>query len=101
MEKEPIQILETNDKKEIKDLIYTFRDRQVMLDSDIASLFNVETKKMNQQVKRNPNRFPGDFCFKLNSKELKDYRSQNVTFRNLTSQNAISSYGGRRYLPYV
>ena len=62
-----------------------------MLDSDIAVLFNVETKNLNKQMKRNINRFPDDFCFQLNSKE----------FRNLRLQNVSSSYGGRRYLPYV
>ena len=62
-----------------------------MLDSDIAVLFNVETRKLNQQVRRNLNRFPEDFCFQLNFEE----------FKNLRSQNVMSSYGGRRYLPYV
>lgn len=91
MEQEITQLLETNDEKEIKDLIYTFRGKQVMLDSDIAELFNVQTKRLNEQMNRNKNRFPEDFCFKLNSNE----------FRILTSQNATSSYGGRRHLPYV
>lgn len=62
-----------------------------MLDSDIAELFQVETKRLIQQTKRNINRFPEDFCFQLNSREFKNLRLQNVT----------SSYGGRRYLPYV
>ena len=91
MNTESISLLETKEQTEIKDLIYTFRGKQVMLDSDIAVLFNVETRKLNQQVRRNLNRFPEDFCFQLNSKE----------FKNLRSQNVMSSYGGRRYLPYV
>ena len=62
-----------------------------MLDSDLAELFKVETRRLNEQMRRNINRFPNDFCFQLNSKE----------FKILTSQNAISSYGGRRYRPYV
>ena len=91
MNTESIPLLETKEQTEIKDLIYTFRGKQVMLDSDLAVLFNVETKRLIQQTKRNINRFPEDFCFQLNSKE----------FRNLRLQNVSSSYGGRRYLPYV
>ena len=67
MNTESISLLETKEQTEIKDLIYTFRGKQVMLDSDIAVLFNVETRKLNQQVRRNLNRFPEDFCFQLNS----------------------------------
>ena len=91
MTKELIPILETKEELEIKELIYNFRGREVMLDSDLAKLFNVETRVLNQQVKRNQNRFPDDFCFKLNSNE----------FKILTSQNVTSSYGGRRYYPHV
>ena len=64
-----------------------------MLDSDIAGLFEVETKYLNKQMKRNLERFPEDFCFQLNSKEFKNLRFQNVTFNLSTS--------GRKYLPYV
>ena len=91
MNTELISLLETKEQTEIKDLIYTFRGKQVMLDSDISKYFNVQTNRLNEQMKRNKLRFPDDFCFQLNSKE----------FKNLTSQNATSSYGGRRYLPYV
>ena len=76
---------------QIENKIYTIRGHQVMLDSDVATFFGVETRILNQQVKRNILRFPTDFCFKLNSKE----------FKILTSQNVISSYGGRRHLPYA
>ena len=86
-------LLEGNDEKEIKKLIYEFRGKQVMLDSDIAILFNVETKNLNKAMKRNINRFPEDFCFKLNSKELKTQRFQNVTFNERVRN--------RKYLPYV
>ena len=68
MEKELTQLLVTNDEKEIKNLNYTFRDKQVMLDNDIAALFNTETSLLNRQMERNINRFPDDFCFQLNSK---------------------------------
>ena len=88
---EEIVILDINDENKIKELIHEFRGKQVMLDSDIAQCFNVPTSRLNEQMKRNKDRFPEDFCFQLNSNE----------FRNLTSQNAISSYGGRRHLPYV
>ena len=91
MTKELIPILETKEESEIKDKIYNFRGKEAMLDSDIAELFQIETKRLIQQMKRNINRFPEDFCFQLNSKEFKNLRLQNVT----------SSYGGRRYLPYV
>ena len=85
------ELLDIKEETEIKDLIYEFRGKQVMLDSDIAKLFNVEAKQLNRQMKRNQNRFPEDFCFQLNSKEFKDLRCQNVT----------TNRGGRRYYPYV
>ena len=88
---EEIVIFDINDENKIKELIHEFRGKQVMLDSDIAQCFNVPTSRLNEQMKRNKDRFPQDFCFQLNSNE----------FRNLTSQNATSSYGGRRHLPYV
>lgn len=90
MEKETI-LLEEQNESSIKVLIHEIRGKQVMLDSDIALLFNVETKRLIQQTKRNIDRFPEDFCFQLNSEEFKNLRLQNVT----------SSYGGRRYNPYV
>jgi len=78
---------------EIKNLIYTIRGKQVMLDSDLASLYQVETKNLNKAVKRNMERFPISFCFQLTDEE----------FENLRFQFGTSSlnYGGRRYLPYV
>ena len=91
MSNELMPILETKEESEIKNKIYSFRGKEVMLDSDLAELFKVETRRLNEQMRRNKNRFPNDFCFQLNSKE----------FKILTSQNAISSYGGRRYRPYV
>src|SRR5688572_27376038 len=61
------------------------------LDEDLAQLYDVETRRLNEQVKRNPERFPEDFAFQLTSNE----------FENLMSQNATSSWGGRRKLPYA
>ncbi|MGM8363266.1 ORF6N domain-containing protein [Flavobacterium sp. ARAG 55.4] len=78
---------------EIKNLIYTIRGKQVMLDSDLAILYQVETKNLNKAVKRNIERFPVSFCFQLTEAEV-----QNLRFQSGTSS---VSYGGRRYLPYV
>jgi ORF6N domain-containing protein len=71
--------------------IYLIRGLKVMLDSDLSELYNVETKRLNEQVKRNPERFPDDFMFQLTEEE----------FKNLKSQNATSSWGGRRNLPFA
>lgn len=69
--------------------IYIIREQKVMLDEDLAELYGVETKRLNEQVKRNIDRFPEDFMFQLDEKE----------FADLKSQNATSSWGGRRKLP--
>jgi hypothetical protein len=71
--------------------IYLIRGHKVMLDNDLAGLYEVETRRLNEQVKRNIERFPEDFMFQLTKRELK----------NLKSQFAISSWGGRRKLPYA
>ena len=71
--------------------IYRMNDTKVMLDSDLAELYQVETKRLNERVKRNSERFPEDFMFQLTRKQ----------WENLKSQNATSSWGGRRTLPYV
>lgn len=63
----------------IRDLIYTVRGTQVMLDSDLAMLYGVETKVLNQAVTRNPKRFPERFCFRVTRKEAENLRSQIVT----------------------
>ena len=67
------------DNREIQSMIYTFRGRQVMLDSDLARLYKVETKVFNQAVKRNINRFPENFRFQLTDSEYENLRSQIVT----------------------
>ncbi len=71
--------------------IYYIREQKVMLDSDLAELYGVETRILNQQVKRNQDRFPEDFMFQLTD----------VEWETLKSQNETSSWGGRRKLPYV
>ncbi len=71
--------------------IRMIRGHKVMLDSDLAELYEVETRVLNQQVKRNIKRFPEDFMFQLSKEE----------FDNLKSQNVTSSWGGRRKAPYA
>lgn len=82
-------------RQEIENRIYTVRGQQVMLDSDLARIYQVETKVFNQAVKRNADRFPEKFRFQLTQDEFDAI--------NLRSQFVTSSlnYGGRRYLPYV
>ena len=82
--------------EDIKNLIYTVRGKQVMLDSDVAMLYHYETKNINKAMKRNINRFPEDFCFQLTEKEV-----ENLRFQIGTSSLNKENYGGRRYLPYV
>ncbi|OGH95844.1 MAG: hypothetical protein A2039_09005 [Candidatus Melainabacteria bacterium GWA2_34_9] len=81
----PIQIIENK--------IFIIRGKKVMIDSDLAQLYEVETRIVNQAIKRNLDRFPQNFMFQVNNEE----------WQNLRSQFVISSgnYGGRRYLPYV
>lgn len=83
-----------SDSIEIKNMIYNIRGKQVMLDSDLASLYQVETKVFNQAVKRNIKRFPELFRFQLTEKEFNNLRSQSVT-------SSSNTHGGRRYMPYV
>jgi len=78
---------------EISSKILTLRGRQVILDMDLAELYQVETKVLNQAVKRNLDRFPDDFMFQLSEKEYENLRSQIVT--------SNKGRGGRRYMPYA
>ena len=71
--------------------IYLIRGQRVMLDSDLAATYQMTTKRLNEQLRRNRKRFPPDFAFHLTAGE----------FTNLRSQFATSSYGGRRYLPWA
>lgn len=75
----------------ISSKIYFIRNQKVMLDRDLAMLYEVETRKLNQQIKRNSARFPENFMFQLTE----------IEYENLKSQNATSSWGGSRKLPYV
>lgn len=80
-----------SDTIDIQPMIKVIRGQQVMLDSDLSALYGVETRRLNEQVKRNLERFPDDFMFQLRKEELD----------NLMSQNATSSWGGTRKLPYA
>ena len=75
----------------IQSRIYTIRGLQVMIDNDLADIYGVEVKRLNEQVKRNTERFPTEFCFQLSEEER----------QNLKSQFATSSWGGRRTNPYA
>ena len=78
---------------EISSHIFTLRGKQVMLDRDLAELYQVETKVLNQAVKRNLKRFPLDFMFQVTENEYGNLRSQFVTSKK--------GRGGRRYIPFV
>jgi len=80
-------------QSEIKSRIYTIRNKEVILDKDLAELYQVTAKRLKEQVKRNIERFPDDFMFQLTEKEYENLRSQIAT--------SSSEHGGRRYLPYV
>ena len=80
-----------NDLVQIQNLIYVIRGQRVMLDSDLAMLYDVETKMLNRAVKRNITRFPEHFMFQLTKTEWENLRCQNGTFRNDI----------RKYLPYA
>lgn len=79
---------------DIKDLIFTIRGKQVILDSDVARLYHYQTKNINKSMKRNIERFPEDFCFQLNEKELKEMWFQIGTTSEL-------KYRSEKYLPYA
>ncbi|MBK9130134.1 MAG: ORF6N domain-containing protein [Gammaproteobacteria bacterium] len=81
---------------QIEDRIYTVRSKRVMLDADLARLYGVTTKRLNEQVRRNADRFPEDFAFKLTDQEVTNLKSQIAT-----SSEASRGHGGRRYQPWV
>ena len=90
-------LIEKEDVK-IENMIYEVRGKQVMFVSDVAKLYHVETRIVNQTIKRNINRFPEEFCFQLTSLEWESLRSQFVISNDKTSE---LTRGGVRYLPYV
>ena len=84
-------IEETN----ITELIYTIRGKQMMIDSDLAGLYQVTIGNLNKTMKRNIARFPERFCFQITEVEY-----QNLRFQNGTS-STNNNYGDRRYMPYM
>lgn len=116
MEEDKLAIQNELTNEEIKDLIYTIRGKQVMLDSDVAMLYHYPTKRINETVNRNKQRFPENFCFQLTDEEYEVLRCKNVTLNkdsiqenfdnSLRSQIAtLNENRGRgkhrKYLPYV
>lgn len=83
------------DTTTVQNLIYNVRGKQIMLDSDLAMLYGVETKRLNESMKRNKKRFPENFCFQLTEEEYENLRSQFAT------SNSDDGAGGRRYLPFA
>ena len=88
-----------NENVKVEDMIYEIRGMQVMLSSDVAKLYHVETKVLNQIIKRNINRFPNSFCFQLTNEEL-DKLSSRSQFVTLNKSNNLRGYN-IKYLPYV
>ena len=99
-----ISILEENS---IRSKIHVIRGQQVMLDRDLAALYGVETKRLNEQVKRNIERFPKQFCFQLTRDELENLKIQNsvksqfATSPDITNNMFSGQEGGTRKLPFV
>lgn len=98
-----------NQMQAVENMILQIRGKQVMLDRDLAMLYGVKTSRLNEQVKRNIERFPEDFMFQLTAKEFASLKSQIATAKpivdqlntNLKSQIATSSWGGARKFPYA
>ena len=84
-------------KKPIESLIFNLRQQKVILDADLAELYGVPTRRLNEQIKRNADRFTPDFLFQLITREWEDLKSQIAT-SSLATRN---SHGGRRKLPHA
>jgi ORF6N domain len=94
MAKKELRMLVADQK--ILNRIYVIKGQKVMMDEDLAEMYGVETKRLNEQVKRNIKRFPKDFMFTLTEKEFKNLKSQNATSSVLADK---AGWGGRRKLP--
>lgn len=92
MEENKLTIQNELSNEDIKNLIYTIREKQVMIDNDVARLYHYETKRINETVKRNIERFPVEFCFQLSNSEYECLKSQIAT---------SNTRGGKQKLPYV
>ncbi len=95
IEQEKSIIVANYDTENIKNLIYTVRGKQVMLDSDVAMLYHYDTKRINETARRNQERFPENFCFQLTEEETHSLRSQFV----ILNKNGRGQH--RKYMPYV
>lgn len=97
--------------EQLEPLILTIRGHRVVLDSDLARLYGVTTFRFNEAIKRNRDRFPGDFAFQVTAGEYRNLRSQSAISssqpddlsgnKQNSSQTAMSSHGGRRHLPWA
>ena len=85
------------ESENIKNLIYTIRGKQVMIDSDVAMLYQYTTKRINETVRRNIERFPENFCFQLTELDIENMRSQIAT----ASQVLDNKFRNKKYLPYA
>ena len=94
MVKRELQVLVAEQK--ILNRIYVVRGQKVMIDEDLAKMYQVETRRLNEQVKRNANRFPKDFMFTLTENEYENLKSQNATS---SLPDGKAGWGGRRKLP--
>ena len=97
-----------NDLEPIKRKIYEIRGYKVMLDSDLAELYNVETKNLKRAVRANIERFPDDFMFELTKEEYESLRCKKFTLKSEENENALrcknftsNNRGGNRYLPFA
>jgi len=85
----------------IERAIYSLRGQRVMLDSDLAAIYGVTTKRLNEQLRRNRSRFPDDFAFQLTAEESRNLKSQIATSSLRSQFVTSSSHGGKRKLPWV
>ena len=85
----------------LESAIHLIRGQRVMLDSDLAAIYRVTTKRLNEQLKRNRNRFPDDFAFQLTTEEFRNSKSQIATSSLMSQFVTSSGHGGRRKLPWA
>ena len=105
------RFMKPSSTERLEPLIFTIRGHRVLLDADLARLYGVETFRFNEAFKRNRHRFPNDFAFQLTGDDLRDLRSQfaisssqsidSSEKNQISSQFAMRSHGGRRYLPWA
>ncbi len=85
----------------VESAIYLIRGQRVMLDSDLAAIYQVMTRRLNEQLRRNRKRFPEDFAFQLTAEEFRNLKSQIATSSLRSQFVSSSSHGGKRKLPWV